>query len=432
MLSKQLSHVRRSIIGSMLSGGAGQFGLVISGILSSRILGPEDRGHLALLMLVPLVLCNIGGLGLPLAATYFAGKTPAAAGAIARLLVKPALIQVTFFGVVQTLILRAYVDGRPPSVKLAAIFCGLLLPSWLASEYGFALLQGQQRFGAFNLVRSWSKLLQACILLAFFVMGIGNLPVVAASWLAVSWLETAVALSVIARGLGREALPSSVPNLKQMAWFGITALPGAISPIETLRLDQVIVGLFFSPASVGIYVTAAALTNLPRYVAQSVGVIAYPYIAGLAHWAKAWRATWRFFWVALVISLAAAAAIAALTSTLIPLFFGDAFSEAVPVARILLFASAISSGRRVLADGARGLGYPELGTMAEMLSWCAMLAMVHYLLAQQGISGVATAIVVGSLLGLAVLVFGLAVRRRGVRLEVSQMANDEVASASRS
>jgi O-antigen/teichoic acid export membrane protein len=412
MLSKQLSYVRRSTIGSMLSGLAAQSGLLVSGILSARILGPEDRGYLALLMLAPLVLCHVGGLGLPLAATYFVGKAPASAAAIARLLIKPALVQVIVFGAIQAWILRAYAAGRPADVQLAALLCGFLLPSWLASEYGYALLQGQQRFGAFNVVRSWSKLLHAAILVAFFVSGIGSLPLVAASWLAVSWLETAVTLIVVSGGLNWADQAGSIPTLKQMARFGVTALPGAISPVETLRLDQAIVGSFLSPASVGIYVTAGALTNLPRFIAQSVGVIAYPYVAALEHCATAWRATWRFFWVTFVISLAVASVLAALAGTLVPFFFGEAFIGAVPVAQVLLFAAALASGRRVLADGARGLGYPGLGTMAEILSWCVIFGTAPYLLDRQGIVGVAAALAIGSFLGLLALIWGLAARSR--------------------
>jgi O-antigen/teichoic acid export membrane protein len=424
------SSVGRSTIGSFVSGAAAQAGLLGSGILSSRILGPEDRGYLALLILAPLILCHVGGLGLPLATTYYIGKTPASAGAIIRLLVKPALLQIAVFGVVEALVLRTYADGQPADVQRAALLCGLLLPSWLASEYGYAILQGQQRFGVFNVVRSWSKLLHALILAVIFALGRGSLPLVAGSWLAVSWLETAVTLLVVSRGVDWAFRPSPLPRLRQMARFGATALPGAISPIETLRLDQVIMGWFAAPAPVGIYVTAGSFTNLPRFVAQSVGVIAYPYVTAQAHRATAWRATWRFFWVSLLIALAMAGVVAALAETLIPLFFGDEFVEAVPVARILLLASALASGRRVLADGARGLGYPGLGTMAEVVSWSAILVAAPFLLGRYGTSGMAAALVIGASVGLVTLVVGLSGRSRGGAKSVTaHVSSDDIAMA---
>jgi len=433
MWGTRLSSVGRSMIGSLLSGAAAQAGLLVSGILSSRILGPEDRGYLSLLMLAPLILCHLGGLGLPLAATYNVGKAPAAAGAIARLLIKPALIQAVAFGALQALILRAYAEGKPADVQLAALYCGLLLPSWLASEYGYAFLQGQQRFGAFNVVRCWSKLLHATILLVVFVVGIGTLPIVAGSWLAVSWLETVVTLLVVARGVDWTSGAGGAPPLRQMLRFGVTALPGAVSPIETLRLDQAILGWFMSPASVGIYVTAGALTNPPRFVAQSVGAIAYPYVAALDHRAAAWSATWRFFGITFAVSLALATAIAALAGALVPLLFGAAFAAAVPVAQMLLLAAALASGRRILSDGARGLGYPGLGTTAEAISWGAIFVSAPLLLARHGTVGMATALVIGAGVGLVTLLLGLTARSRGESTKPAvHVASDEVALMDRS
>ena len=432
MWANRLSSVGRSTIGSVCSGLAAQGGLLISGVLSSRILGPEDRGYLSLLILAPLILCHLGGMGLPLATTYFVGKAPASAGSIARLLVKPAVVQAIVFGAVEVLILRAYVQGRSTEVQQAAVLCGLLLPSWLASEYGYAFLQGQQRFAAFNVVRSWSKVLHAIILLAVFFLGVGTLPMVAASWLAVSWLESAVTLAVVGRGIVWAPGVGSSPRWREMARFGLTALPGAISPIETLRLDQAMVGWFMSPASVGIYVTAGALTNAPRFIAQSVGAIAYPYIAGLEQRATAWRATWRFFWLAFAISLVLAIVIAAAADALIPLLFGDAFAGAAPVAQLLLFAAALASGRRVLADGARGLGYPGLGTAAEAVSWGAILAAAPFLLSRNGTAGMAAALAIGSIVSLATLIVGLNAKRRwGGRMVAAPVAHDGIALVDR-
>lgn len=425
----RLSDLQRSTIGSMLSGSVSQGGLLISGVLSSRILGPEDRGYLALLILVPVLLCHLGSLGLPLAATFFVGRTPARSGAIARSLIKPGLVQVLVVGAVQVVIFRQFTEGRPAEVQVAAAFCILLLPSWLATEYGFALLKGQQRFGALNLVRCWASLLQACILLGLIVFGIAGLPQVAASWLIVSCLETVVTLVVVVRGLERTAAVASDPSVPQMMRFGLKALVGAISPIETLRLDQIMVGWLLSPVAVGIYVTAGTVTSLPRFIAQSIGVIAYPHVAAQGERGSAWRLTWRFFWVTLAISLAAAGLLAAAAGILIPFFFGEDFAEAVPVARILLLAAALASGRRVLADGARGLGFPALNTVVEIASWGLLIVAMIFLTERWGTIGVATALAITAGFGLALLVLGLVVVGRGGRRRATPTPQEDIANA---
>ena len=65
-----LRQSRMPLAGSVLTGLVGQAFLIVSGVLAARILGVEDRGYLALLVLFPAVLAQIGSLGLPLAATF--------------------------------------------------------------------------------------------------------------------------------------------------------------------------------------------------------------------------------------------------------------------------------------------------------------------------------------------------------------------------
>lgn len=68
--------VARATLGSLLSGLCGQGALIISGVLAARILGVEDRGYLALLAAFPLVLSQLGGLGVPQAVTYQLIRNP--------------------------------------------------------------------------------------------------------------------------------------------------------------------------------------------------------------------------------------------------------------------------------------------------------------------------------------------------------------------
>ena len=48
------SRVRRATLGTVLTAFTGQAVLVVSGVIVARMLGPENRGYLALLVLVPL------------------------------------------------------------------------------------------------------------------------------------------------------------------------------------------------------------------------------------------------------------------------------------------------------------------------------------------------------------------------------------------
>jgi hypothetical protein len=135
---------RRDLAGSLLAGGVGQPVLVVSGVLVARALGPEDRGYMALVLLVPSLLALVGSLGLPLASTYFVARNPESARSIARKLIVPAALQ-TAIGVLLTLgALLTVLSGEPARVISAGLVATALVPALLAQTYGLALLQGQR------------------------------------------------------------------------------------------------------------------------------------------------------------------------------------------------------------------------------------------------------------------------------------------------
>ena len=83
--------------------------------------------------------------------------------------------------------------------------------------------------------------------------------------------------------------------------FGIRGWLGTATPSEALRLDQVIVGLLLSPSALGLYVVGGSFSNLPRFIAQSVGLVAYPRIAAESDTSLAIRSLKRHLNAVLVI-----------------------------------------------------------------------------------------------------------------------------------
>ena len=176
-----------------------------------------------------------------------------------------------------------------------------------------------------------------------------------------------------------------------MTQFGLRGLLGSVSPIETFRADQAIVGLSLNPVALGLYVVAQAFTNLPRAAASSIGYVAYPRVASSAVRHEAQREMWKYFFVGVAVSGALVGVLVLMSDALIRLFFGSEFTSAVPVAQILLLGTFFSSVRRVLTDGLRGLGHPGLGTVAEVSCWIVLVPAVVVLL-PRGATGVALAL----------------------------------------
>jgi Na+-driven multidrug efflux pump len=198
------------------------------------------------------------------------------------------------------------------------------------------------------------------------------------------------------------------PPLGDMVRFGLKGLLGWVSPIEGLRVDQQIVGVGLSSTALGLYVVAQSLTNLPRFAAQSIGMVGYPTISGQASAHEAQRSMWQFFWISVALCGALTALLELASGPLIRFFYGDEFESAIALARILLVSALLLGVRRCLADGARGLGRPTIGTVAEASMWVVLAPLVPVLATGYGVNGVAVALAIASGVALLVLVLPLA------------------------
>lgn len=393
--------LRHAVVGSVMSGLGGQFALLISGVLLARGLGPTSRGLLALLLLWPIVLFQIGSLGLPVASAYFIARYPTSARAIVGTLIRTTILQCTLLVGVHVVIVVLLVHGRDPTTQLAGYVTLATVPTVFLQQYSTSILQGQQRFTALNLMRlvpaSGNAIAAVAVWLVFrSLLG-------AALFLTVANILVALITAGVAAAQLQKLPGSETVRLRDLVGFGLSALIGAAYPVETFRVDQAVVGLVVSPEALGIYVASLAFTNLPRFIAQSVGIVAYPHIAAQDPAARR-ASTWRFFWAAVTFSAVAVAVLELAVSFLVPLLFGSAFAPAIPIARILLVASLLAAARRILTEGMRGAGHPGAGTVAEVASWLSLAPLMLFLTPAWGLTGVAAAVTASSGLSLLTLV----------------------------
>ena len=68
--------LKRDAALAVATGFAVQSVLVVTGPLLARMLGPSGRGYLAALILWPLVITQLGNLGIPSALTYSVARDP--------------------------------------------------------------------------------------------------------------------------------------------------------------------------------------------------------------------------------------------------------------------------------------------------------------------------------------------------------------------
>ena len=403
---------RGAVLGSVASGLVGQAALVVTGIATTRTLGPTDRGYLALIILVPVVLMLIGTLGLPVATTYYIANDPRREGSVRRAIRLPVLGQVVALTIVQALVLWLLVSGDPQRVHWAAIATLPLLAGALADVYGKAILQGQGRYTAFNILRNGAVAFYLVGVLGLLAAGETGVLQFAIAWVAASMLAGVLTASVALRHRPRPVSPEARVSRGELLRFGLRGYLVSLSPIATFRLDQAVIGLFLAPRALGLYVAALSLTNLPDIIARGIGMIALPQVARGESASRAQDAR-RYLVFSVVLTGAVVLVLEILAGWLVPFFFGSEFEDAVLITRILLLGTFFWGVRRVLTDITSGSGRPGLGSLAELISWLAIIPALAVLMPLWGVEGVAAAMAISSAASLVALMLLMRFHVRG-------------------
>jgi O-antigen/teichoic acid export membrane protein len=363
------------------------------GIAAARMLGPSDRGHQALLLTVALIVVQFGSLGLPLAITFEVARGRLTAreffnGMRDKISIQIAGVVLVHLAVTCAVILTTTTPAIPALVTVAVV------PSSVLVEMFLGVLQGRQEFGLFNGIRLLQVSVYACGVIALAVLGTASLTLVMVVWVS-SLLITLVIAAYAAVRREAPALGNAVPpsSFQEMRRFGLRGMLGAVSPISTMRADQLVVGFVLSSRSLGLYSSALAYANFPRIVSQAIGQVAYPRVAAVAHDPVARNsAMWRFTLLSVCLAAFIGAALAALARPLIEFTFGSDFAGAAGTLQILAAATVPLSGRRVLGDALRGAGFPGASSRVEIASWAFLVPSMLILGSMMGLPGVAWAL----------------------------------------
>lgn len=387
---------------------AGQGFTLVTGIIAARALGVDGRGTLALLWLVPVVLALLGGIGIAPATTYFVARNRDHMRAIIGISLRIILVLAVCLSALYALVLMIVSHGFS---ALEGAFSVALLPCFLLQNLAIASLLGQERFHAYNLARIIPVAAYATFSLSVVLAGATNLTAIMAACFA-AWVLALIPTWFMVARTKADGEGEPEATRRDIMGFGLRGVVGSVSPIDDVRLDQFLVGLMLDSYALGLYVSAIAFCNIQRFIALGVGAVSYPRVAAERRGPQAWALTTRYFRIGLVLITGASVVLFLLLPFLVPLFFGDDFSEAVGLGRILLTGTFFLALHRLLTELARGLGHPGYASISEATNAVVFLAVVFLVLSPVTEHGIAWAVVTGGVTCV-LLLGGLLIRLRG-------------------
>ena len=361
---------------------------LVTGVVLARGLGPHDRGELAAILIWPTLLTSLGGFGIADALTYHAARRTNPLETIIGTSLLIGLGQSIVLGAVAVVVVPAVLSARGIDVSAAIYLAFLYIPCFFLADYLIWGLAGAQRMSWFQALRLSSFLGTATLLVALWLAG--DLSVGAALLV----YPAAYALCALAAGVvtirgGVWRLRYSHKLARRLFGFGSRSHLSTASTVLNQRVDQLVIALVLSPALLGTYVVAVAISSLPAAAGGAVAYVVFPRVAALPAGKVRTDAAREALQVTLFASAAFALVLLGTVRWLVGFLVGSGYEGAVNVARVLVVASVFLSMNSTLVALLKAVGQPLQAGFGGGLALLVTIAGLTLLVPTYGIMGAA-------------------------------------------
>ena len=353
---KGQSAVRSAFQIFLNQGGVFVIGFLAS-VLLARVLGPEDRGLLAEILVYPALVGSFLQMGIRQSVVYETGRghysVEALVGNVLSLLLAFSII-----GIVLSIGLIRYSsvqDYRMTDIILASI----PLIFVLIKSYAGGLFLGQQRIGQFNnteLLPSVIRLLGILVFVWFFAFGVTGA-------LAATLLSSVVATVYVIKVILRDVRITPMWN-----WGIVNALfqRGIVYALAILltqlnyKIDIVLLGRLASAEEVGFYSVAVAIPMLIWQIPSAAGLVIFSRRANVGKNAAFGVKVRRAMLVCLGLGFLVSVVLYFIAPYLISLVYGNSYEASTTMFQLILPGVVGMIGYKVLGFDFAGMGRPWL------------------------------------------------------------------------
>ncbi|SDR88427.1 Membrane protein involved in the export of O-antigen and teichoic acid [Actinopolymorpha singaporensis] len=323
---------------------------IVSGVITARGLGPEDRGVLISLLVWSATVGSLSLTGIDEAVIFHAGGSSSRAWALRSAVARDAAVQ-SALGCLVLLGSACYIV-RPHGVAtwLSVVATTAVVPLNTFTLLSIVPLRAGQRMKAWNSVRLTQPVVYAFGAAVLWAAGqLTILSALAANL--IGGLLLSVFLVALARRGGRARLAPG--ERRATTSYGrrlvLATLPQRIGP----RLDQLLLGLLFAPAVLGVYSVATSIAAVVLMIGTSLDQVLFPRFSA-GHFSRPDLAN--AVVAGMGAGLAVSLAMAAMARPMIELLYGRDFLGAAEPLTILLLAAVVRVGANCLGAALKASG----------------------------------------------------------------------------
>jgi O-antigen/teichoic acid export membrane protein len=276
----------------------------------------------------------------------------------------------------------------------AAFYYLWLIPLNLLAQYAIGLLQGRMSLSAFNIARLSVHVAYTALIIALWSQKAVTVRSAVAASLA-AWAASAVLTLWLIGRRGYWVWGLDLARIRAIVSFGVKLHLGNVATIIAARLDIVVLTLFASAGSLGIYVVAGTVGPVVGLVPSAIALVLYPRSVRFS--TADWRVTLaRLLLIALTVTIVAGPVMIVALPRLIPVVFGEAFASAVPVAELLVLGFLFRGYAGMLVAMLRGAGRPLRASIGEIVGLIVFACFLLILTRRFGSLGTAAALTVSA------------------------------------
>lgn len=334
---------------------------VCTGVLVARLLGPDRRGEVAVLLTFAQILGWLGALGINEGLTYVAATRPERLPRLTSTALALGVVLATVGLAFAELLLPLLLADQPHLVHTGRVFALSIYLSVLGS-FLLGVLTGDHDFVTVNALRVLQPATYLALLVALATTtGLTTEGVLASSAAASGVVVVLAALRTRARyGFGRPSLSSA----REAASFGLRGWGSAIGGLGTARLDVLLMPSYVSTAVIGLYSISTSVANMVVQLVAAVSVVLFPAAARLGRDQGAVLMT-RVLRLALFGSAAAVVPLALVAPQLLALVYGKEFTDAALALRLLLPGMVFALGTSVAESWLQSVGRPLAASVGQ-------------------------------------------------------------------
>lgn len=384
----------RHLLQSFASTGTIQAINLLTGILVARLLLPEGRGELAIVLLWPTLMLTIGFLGLDQAVIYHSARQRKSALSVALAALLPGAGLMLATALIGWFLLPWILAPKHEElIGLSRLFLLVSTPLHLLNNLAMAVLLGRQEVLRWNVVRLIQPLVYLCGLALLWALGAATVGNVLGAFMVAAAAVSLVSLPAAWGVLAQDRAPDETPFWPVLSFAGRAHIQSLFQLIAR-RIDQALISLYLPAADLGHYVVAMALAGALEMGSGTVGMIAFPKISTMGTDEGKQVLLGRYFRFTLAFLLAGTLGLWIFGELILVLLFGSAYQESGPLLRILVIASVLVGLSSCLAFGYKAHDRLGVVNQAAFLSVVVAAPAFALLLPRYGVTGAAWATVI--------------------------------------